>query len=359
MGEAAPVVDLIKGQERFLRAARGETVDRAPVWLMRQAGRYLPEYQALRKQHDFVACCKTPELATEISLQPWRRFGMDGVVVFCDILMPLEAMGLDFSVPEGGPILRPALTSVDMVKALKDPDAGKDFPYLMTTLNHLRRELHGEAAVIGFAGGPWTVSTYLLTGGKAADRSETKNALLTNRPLREAFFAKLIPMLADYLTAQVEAGADLVQLFDTWAGELSADEFAEVALPPLQVLIDRVRSQTGGKVPIIVYCNKTSHLIDLLLESGADVLSLDWRIAITDVQQRAQGRVALQGNLDPSTLLTTPDEIRAATRQMVHACGTTGYIANLGHGVLKQTPVENVGAFVETVQSCHITESAK
>lgn len=340
----------MNGAERFLTAARGGLVDRPPVWLMRQAGRYLPEYQTIRREHDFVACCTTPELATEISLQPWRRFGVDGVVVFCDILMPLAAMGLEFSVPEGGPRLSPVMQSTHDVASLHTPDAHSAYPYLTTTLRGLRRTVDDAAAIIGFAGGPWTIATYMVAGGHIEDRATVEYHLKTDHAFRTKLYDKLIPMLADYLTVQIEAGAQVVQIFDTWAGSLSREEFCQYAQPALQSLIERVRTQTRGAAPITLFCKSCAHIFDELIACGSDVISIDAMMSLHAARTNSPPTIALQGNLDPEVLLTTPETIRTSTAAMLAEGGTTGYIANLGHGVLKQTPPEHVQAFVKTVQ---------
>lgn len=341
----------MNGANRFLSAARGGTVDRPPVWLMRQAGRYLPEYQGVRRQHDFVACCTTPALATELSLQPWRRFGVDGVVVFCDILMPLTAMGLTLSVPADGPRLSPVVRTAHDVAALRTPDATCAYPYLMTTLQTLRETVRETAAVIGFAGGPWTLATYMVAGGHGTDRAAVEDALTTNTTFRHQLYDTLIPMLAEYLAAQVDAGAQLVQIFDTWAGTLPRDVFCRCAQPALQTLIDRVRTLTHGRVPITLFCKASAHLLPELVQCGSDVLSVDAACPLQTVRQSSARGIALQGNLDPEILLTDPETIRAHTTVMLAEGGLTGYIANLGHGVLKQTPPEHVQVFVETVRA--------
>lgn len=335
--------------ERFLRALRGEVVDRPPVWLMRQAGRYLPEYQEIKAKYTFVERCKSPELAQEISLQPFRRFGMDGVVVFCDILMPLEAMGIDFSVPVGGPRLSPATTTTDDVAQLHMPNAETDYPYLMDTLRGLRTELSNQAAVIGFCGGPWTVGTYMISGGSKATREQLETALLNNNTFREALFAKLIPMLSEYLCAQADAGAQVLQIFESWAGLLSSEEHERVLSGPLTQIIANVRAHCD--TPIILYGNDCGHLVTQWADTGCQGISIDWRQSLQSVRDQLGPHIALQGNLPPETLLTTPEQVTQETLAMLAAAPKTGHIANLGHGVLKETQPENVGAFVEAVKN--------
>lgn len=336
---------------RFLTAARGGTVDRAPVWLMRQAGRYLPEYQALRRQHDFVTCCRTPALAAEISLQPWRRFGMDGVVVFCDILMPLMALGIDFTVVEAvGPILTPAITTIEQLRTLRTPNPKNDYAYLTATLSALRETLGERAAVIGFCGAPWTVATYLFSGGRTTDHAALIAHFASHPEFSAALFDTLVPMLTDYLVAQARAGAHVVQIFDTWAGLLSAEQYAAIAAPPLARLINGFRAATDDTVPVIVYGNDCGHLLPQFAQLSPSAVSIDWRTSLTDARNMVGSQIALQGNLDPQLLLTDCDTIRAATTTMLAAGGRTGYIANLGHGVIKETSPEQVACFVQTVQ---------
>lgn len=335
---------------RFLQAARRQSVDRPPVWLMRQAGRYLPEYQALRAQHDFVTCCTTPELAAEISLQPFRRFQMDGVVVFCDILMPLSALGLRFAVPDGGPRLEPRIATIADVATLRSPVPERDYAYLATTLRQLRRELHEQAALIGFCGGPFTVASYLLTGGRKPTREIIVQGLLQADHFRERLFATLVPMLADYLTLQAEAGAQVLQIFETWAGLLTVDEFRHILTPALQTIISTVQSRTRRAVPIILFCQQGDHVMTECVASGCDVVSLGTSCDLATMRRTYGDRVALQGNLDPELLCTDPETIRGATTRMLQAGGTMGYIANLGHGVVPQTAPEHVATFVRTVQ---------
>ena len=336
--------------EIFLTAARGGTVDRPPVWLMRQAGRYLPEYRALRQQHGFLTLCKTPNLAVEVSLQPWRRFGMDGVVVFSDIMIPVEAMGLGLTIGEGGPKLSPPVTTLQDVEQLQIPDPSQSVPFLLAALRQLRTELQSQACVIGFSGGPWTLATHMISGSGATDRRHCQALLLDDQRFREALFRKLSGMLVPYLVAQANAGAQVLQIFETWAGVLSPTEFEQVVLPTLVQIIADVKSATGGRIPIVIYCNECRHLMEYLGASGADVVSVDWRIPLSEARSRLPKGTALQGNLNPESLLQSPAAIRSAMQTMLVEGGTTGYIANLGHGVLKQTPVESVATFVNAVR---------
>lgn len=335
-------------QERFITAARGGTVDRPPVWLMRQAGRYLPEYQELKSKYTFVERCIKPEIAHQISMQPWERYHMDGVVVFCDILMPLAAMGIDFSVPEGGPKLVPAINNLAALEKLRVPNAAHDYDYLMQTIGMLNNSLQDKAAVIGFCGAPWTVATYMVTGGKSSREGFPEE--LSDETFRNAVYDRLIPMLSDYLVAQIDAGAHVVQIFDTWAGNLTLEDFRKIALPALQELTERVKKQRGD-TPITIFCKHCAHLLPALKDVTCDVVSIDEKTSISEVREILPGR-AIQGNLNPELLLNaTPEIIERATLEMLEEGGRSGYIANLGHGVLQHTPVENVAAFVGTVKN--------
>lgn len=332
--------------ERFLKAAQGNTVDRAPVWLMRQAGRYLPEYQAIRAQHDFLTMCKTPKLAAEISLQPWRRFGMDAVIFFCDILIPAEAMGIPLAFSEKGPKLGPLPATTAAVRSLRMPKFSADIPFVGETLSRLRDEIAGGAALIGFSGAPWTLATYCLAGGSTGNRAAVKEILHTAPDVLHALLDKLTDMTIAYLNYQIASGAQVVQVFDSWAGQLTADEYHELAFP----YVKRIFQEVTG-VPRILFCQKSAHLVHPMMLSGADVVSIGEDTAISEA--RTFGKV-IQGNLSPELLRDGPIEtIVETTRTMLRAGGNTGYIANLGHGVLKETPVTHVQAFVETVQSSH------
>lgn len=349
--------------ERFLTAARGFTVDRPPVWLMRQAGRYLPEYQALRARHSFLEMCQTPELATEISLQPWRRFKMDAVIFFCDILIPCAAMGLPLVYNDAtGPKLGLMPHHLDAVRALCVPDPRRTMPFVGETLQRLRSTLKDEAILIGFGGAPWTLATYVLAGGSTNSREKVRDLLTLQPELLRALLDKLTEMSIRYLHYQIDSGAQVIQLFDSWAGHLTAEEYAEWALPYTQRVFRALKEHQSGcrigsgmtssSVPLILFCQGGGHLISLMDQSGADVLSLDAATSIVEARQVISRVKALQGNLSPELLRDGPvSEIAAATRRMLDVGSRTGFIANLGHGVLKQTPPDHVAAFVDAVKA--------
>lgn len=339
--------------ERFLTAARGGTVDRPPVWLMRQAGRYLPEYQAMRARHTFLEMCKQPEVASEVSLQPWRRYGMDAVIFFCDILIPCEAMGLPLSYSDtGGPRLGPLRHDLDAVAGLTVPDPARTMPFVGETLRRLRDAIRDEAILIGFGGAPWTLATYVLAGGSTTDRGKVKELLALKPELLRALLDKITDTSIRYLRYQMDSGAQAIQLFDSWAGRLTPEEYATWALPYTQRIFAELRQHHDGRVPLTLFCQGGGHLLPLMNESGADVLSIDADTSITSARRIATRVTAIQGNLSPEVLRDGPSEaIIAATHRMLEDGGRTGYIANLGHGVLKQTPPEHVAAFVNTVKT--------
>lgn len=336
--------------DRFLTAAQGGTVDRPPVWLMRQAGRYLPEYQAVRTRASFLEMCKSPDLVVDVSLQPWRRFGMDAVIFFCDILIPCEAMGLPLSYSDvGGPRLGPMRHDLAAVAELKIPDPARTMPFVGESLTRLRGELKDKAILIGFGGAPWTLATYVLAGGSTNDRGKVKELLALQPELLRALLDKITDTSIAYLQYQMDAGAQVIQLFDSWAGHLTPEEYAEWALPYTQRVLKAIRHDG---VPLTLFCQGGGHLLSLMDQAGADILSIDAATSISTARKTATHVKAIQGNLSPELLRDGPvDAIVAATHRMLSEGGRTGYIANLGHGVLKQTPPEHVGAFVNAVKN--------
>jgi len=340
----APVA--LEPRARFVRACRGEPVDRAPVWLMRQAGRYLPEYKALRAKSSFLAMCDSPELAAEISLQPHRRFGMDGVVVFSDILLPLRAGGLELAFNPGPSVANPVRGLSDLERLTGD--VGPAIAGTCETLRRLRRELGDRAALIGFAGAPWTLAAY-ATESKLSRDVEVLSALSWREPdtvLR--ILERMSEICAETLRLQIEAGADCLQVFDTWAGVLDRPRFEKFAGRALRDVLARLGRD---RPPVIVFARGAAHLLDELADLGADVVSLDWRIDLADAAARVGQRVSLQGNLDPTALLAPLPVIARSVRELIRAGRKArGHVLNLGHGVLQTTPVEAVATFVRTAQ---------
>jgi uroporphyrinogen decarboxylase len=308
---------------------------------MRQAGRYLPEYRLLRARHSFEELCKTPELACEVSLQPWQRFGVDAVIVFSDILFVPEAMGqrLTFK-KEGGPVLSPILKNGEDVKRLRPVDARNAFGFVYEAIWLLKKKLK-DVPVIGFSGAPWTLA-YYMTGDEA-------DGWIKERPeVLKELLEKLTAVVGDYIHYQQEAGADAIQLFDTWAGELKEKDFNEFALPYIKGAIER-----GKKlVPHVIYSRRCRHILKGLADSGADVVSIDPETPMEEAIKKIGGRAALQGNIDPRSLLRSPGLVKQETERLLSKIGgRPGHIINLGHGVLPTTPLECVEAFVDTVKA--------
>jgi len=335
----------------MLRACRGDPVDRPPVWLMRQAGRYLPEYRALRAGVAFLDMCRDVERAVEVSLQPIRLVGSEAVVFFCDIFVPVTGLGigLDFA---PGPVLEAPLRTRAQVDALETRDPRETVPYVFEILRRLRRELAPDAIpLIGFAGAPFTLATYLVEGKGDPSRSYPNlRRLMREEPaLVEALLERLAELTVEYLNAQIEAGAQVVQLFDTWAGALDAREYERWLLPSTRAI---ARGLKRSEVPLILYLNDAPHLLDLTLEAGADVLSIGAAVDVADAAQRAGRRASLQGNLDPAELGRGRAHIFARVREIAEAARPArGLILNLGHGCLPDTPVEGVRAFTDAARA--------
>ena len=334
----------MNGAERFLAACARRPVDRTPVWMMRQAGRYLPEYRAVRSRVDFLTLCKTPELASEVSLQPIERFGMDACVIFSDIMVAVEAMGAPISFGEGGPRVDSPVRSMADVDHLHVPDAESSLSYVMEALRRTRAALDGRAALVGFAGGPFTLASYLIEGGGSRTFAAIKTLLYSEPAVAHALLAKLADFVSGYAVAQARAGAQAVQLFDTWAGELAPEAYEEFAHPYQVKVLAAIRA---ADVPAIIYVNGCAGKLALLAQSGADVVSVDWRIGLDDARALVGESVALQGNVDPCVLLSTPGATTAAARAAMTAAGPVGHILNLGHGILPTTPLECARAFVD------------
>lgn len=333
-------------KELFLRACRGEAVPRVPVWMMRQAGRYLPEYREIRAKHAFLEVCKTSDLAAEVSLQPFRRLGVDAVIVFSDILIPAEAMGLQLELGDAGPNLpNPVRTKAEVDRLrIFDPETATGF--LPEALRRIVKALGPDVPVLGFAASPWTLACYMVEG-KAKEGFPTVKSFLYHEPKT---FRELLHRIAQatipYLHAQIAAGAAAVQLFDTWCGELDLYDYNRLVLPAVQEVI----SGLGGNVPVIYYTKASHHLLPAIANSGANVLSVDWRVDLAQIRSSLGPKIALQGNVDPAILLGPPEKIREATLAAIGSLDGRGHILNLGHGILQHTPVEHAQLFIETGQ---------
>ncbi|HWC65657.1 MAG TPA: uroporphyrinogen decarboxylase [Thermoanaerobaculia bacterium] len=336
----------ITARQRFLDAARGRPVDRPPAWMMRQAGRYLPEYRKVREKLSFFGLCENVDAAVEVSLQPFERFHPDAVILFSDILVPIRAMGAPVEIDDGGPRLgHPVRTEAD-VAALHGFDPEGETRFVMDILRALRRSLGDSAALLGFAGAPWTLASYLVEGGGSKNFTTIKKMMTREPHALRALLTKLSGMLAGYLAAQIQAGADAVQLFDTWAGELSPDEYREFALPYVRDAVAKL--ERFGR-PVIYFVNGVAGILEAAAETGAPVLSIDWRCSLSDARRRVPDR-ALQGNLDPALLFGTPESVASRVIRIMAETGGLGHIVNLGHGILPDTPIESVAAYYEAVR---------
>ena len=331
--------------ERFLGAVHGKKLDRPPVWIMRQAGRTLPEYLALRKKHAFWEICKTPELAATVTLQPLQRFPLDAAVIFSDILTIPAAMGLDVTFKPALAITPPVNTIHD-IRGLKTVDVSKDLGYVRDAIQTVYGKIGENKAVLGFAGAPFTLACYMVDGGSSRQYPATKTLMYSDPAAFQELLTKLTDVTGDYLQMQAEAHATAVQLFDTWACELTVPDFRRFVLPGLQRLVQRLHEKG---VPVIYYVNGMGNLLEAAADSGADVLGVDWRISLQQIRERMGAGQTVQGNLDPTILLSNPAEIRTRTRQMLDETGGQRHIVNLGHGILPQTPVDHIDAFVQAV----------
>jgi uroporphyrinogen decarboxylase len=339
-------------KELFLRACRCEPVPRLPVWMMRQAGRYLSEYREIRAKHSFLEVCKTPDLALEVSVQPFRRLDVDAIIIFSDILILAEAMGLRVELEDNGPNLPEPVRSAADVKKLRTFDPEQETGFLMEALRRTVNYVGPDVPVLGFAASPWTLACYMVEGRTKEGFSTVKN-FLYGQP---AAFRELQHRIAEatilYLKAQIAAGAAAVQLFDTWCGELDLKDYTEFVLPAVQQVIFGL----GDSVPVIYYTKASHHLLPSIVKAGATVLSVDWRVSLNHLRALAGPRVAIQGNLDPAILCGPHETIRRCTLDVATELGGHGHILNLGHGILPHTPVENAHLFIRLGQQAQISE---
>jgi uroporphyrinogen decarboxylase len=334
----------------FLRACRREPVERPPVWMMRQAGRYLPEYRAVRERADFLTMVHTPELAVEVTLQPVDLIGVDAAIIFSDILVIPQAMGMALSVEDGvGPRFHEPLRASADFERLRDPSPEEQLGYVLDALHLACRELAGRVPLIGFAGAPWTLMSYMVEGQGSKSFTHAKRLLVQEPARAHALLERLAGVVGQFLAAQVRAGAQAVQLFDSWAGTLGPRDFREFALP---YLAEAVRIARGAGAPVIAFAPGAGWALEeIAAATGADVVGVDWQTDAADARRRLAGRpVALQGNLDPCWLYAAPETIRTRTHEMLAAFGGRGHIANLGHGINPDVPVANARAFVDAVK---------
>jgi len=334
-------------QPLFLRALKAEPVEHTPIWIMRQAGRYLPEYRALREKHSFMEMCHTPELAAEVTLQPIRRYGLDAAIIFSDILLVLDAMGAGVRFEEGGgPVIDKPIKSADDVARLTDVDAERDLPFVADAIRATVSELPAHVPLIGFAGAPWTLLTY-FTEGKAERGLVIARSLLLREPeAAHSLLDKLAKADIAQLRAQVQAGARAVQLFDTWASSLPPEMWRRFAAPYAKQVFDGV-ADLG--VPRIYFGRGTASLLPYLTEAGADAYGVDWQCDIGDARRALGPDVAVQGNLDPAVMITSPEVVRAEATTVLEAAAGPGHVFNLGHGVIPQTEPDLVAELVDFV----------
>jgi uroporphyrinogen decarboxylase len=339
--------------DRFLRALQRQPVDVTPVWMMRQAGRYLPEYRATRQQAgDFMALCTNPQRACEVTLQPLERFPLDAAILFSDILTVPDAMGLGLYFAEGeGPRFRKPVQSAAAVEALSVVDSKKDLGYVMDAVSLIRRELNGRVPLIGFSGSPWTLATYMVEGGSSKDFRRVKTMAYDQPEVMHLLLDKLTQSVIDYLTCQIEAGAQAVQIFDTWGGALSAAGYQEFSLAYMQRIVAGLpREHDGRPVPVIVFTKQGGQWLESIADIGCDAIGLDWTTDIGQARARVGQRVALQGNMDPTMLYASPARIREEVATILSSFGSgPGHIFNLGHGITPEVDPEHARVFIESV----------
>ncbi len=334
----------------LLRAARGEVLGRPPVWMMRQAGRYMKVYRELRDKYpSFRDRSEKAELAIEISLQPYRAFQPDGVILFSDILTPLPGIGIPFDIIEHrGPIIDPPIRRQDQIDQLHPIEPEESLPFIREILQTLRREVGDSATVLGFVGAPWTLAAYAIEGKSSKDYTIIKSMAFSEPTMLHQFLGKLADAIATYACYQIDSGAQVVQMFDSWAGQLSPQDFETFALPYQRRVVERVKA-THPDTPLILYINGSAGILERMSQSGVDIISLDWTVDMAQARARL-GAIGVQGNLDPCALFGSKEFIRDRILDTVRKAGNRGHILNLGHGVLQGTPEENVAFFFETAK---------
>jgi uroporphyrinogen decarboxylase len=339
--------------DRFLRALLREPVDVTPVWMMRQAGRYLPEYRATRAQAgDFLSLCKNRELACEVTIQPLERFDLDAAILFSDILTIPDAMDLGLYFEQGeGPRFKKIIRTEKDVDALKVPDAATDLDYVMSAVKEIRGALNGRVPLIGFSGSPWTLATYMVEGGSSKDFRHIKEMMYATPEVLHQLLDKLAQSVTNYLNEQILSGAQAVQIFDTWGGVLSGEMYKAFSLDYMRKIISGlIREHDGRRVPVIMFTKNGGQWLEVMAEAGADALGLDWTTDIGDARKRVGCKVALQGNMDPSVLYAQPERIRAEVEDILQRFGAgNGHVFNLGHGIHQFANPDHAKVFVDAV----------
>ena len=335
----------------LLRAARGEKLDRPPVWMMRQAGRYMKAYRDLRDKYpSFRERSEIPEVAIEVSLQPWRAFKPDGVILFSDIVTPLPGIGIEMDIAEGkGPIIANPIRTLEQVEALYPIVPDESTPFIRPILTALREEVKNEAAVLGFVGAPWTLAAYAVEGKGSKTYSIIKNMAFSDATVLHALLSKIADMIATYACHQIECGAQVIQMFDSWAGQLSPQDYEIFALPYQKQVFEQIKAK-HPETPLILLVTGSAGLLERMGESGADLISVDWTVDMADARRRLGPEMGVQGNLDPGVLFGSKEFIRDRILDTIKKAGPRGHILNLGHGILPTTPEENAAYFFETAK---------
>lgn len=333
----------------FLRACKRQPVERTPVWMMRQAGRFLPEYRAVREKIDFLTLCKTPELASKVSIQPVDAVGVDAAIIFSDILVIPEAMGMHLEMIESkGPIFENPIRSEDDFKNLKRIEPSTDLKYVLDAVSLTKKELNGRVPLICFSGSPWTLFTYMVEGGSSKNFLNAKSMLYNNPKLAHAILDKLADAVSEYLSAKIEAGADAVQIFDTWGGVLSQKDFKEFSLFYISKIIANIKKTDQ---PVIVFAKGVHHSLNDIANAGANVIGVDWTMNLDKVRIKIGDRAAIQGNMDPTMLFANEEVIKEEVKRILESYGNNnGHIFNLGHGILPTTDPEKAKAFIKFVK---------
>jgi len=339
--------------DRFLRALQKQPVDRTPIWIMRQAGRYLPEYRATRaKAGNFMNLCMNPDLACEVTLQPLKRFDLDAAILFSDILTIPDAMGLGLYFEEGeGPRFKNPIRTAADIKNLPVPDPEVELRYVMDAVRTIRRELDGSIPLIGFSGSPWTLATYMIEGGSSKTFSKSKTMLFDQPALAHQLLEKIAESVTSYLNAQIAAGAQAIMIFDTWGGNLNPEMYKMFSLDYMHKIVSNLtREADGRKVPVILFTKGGGQWLNQIADTGCDGLALDWTTNIADARKQVGDRVALQGNMDPNTLYASPEIIRAEAAKILKDYGQgSGHVFNLGHGITPDINPDHVKVLVDSV----------
>ncbi|CAM3933884.1 uroporphyrinogen decarboxylase [Rheinheimera salexigens] len=348
--------------DRYLKALLKQPVDKTPVWMMRQAGRYLPEYRATRAQAgDFMSLCRNAELACEVTLQPLRRYALDAAILFSDILTIPDAMGLGLYFSEGeGPKFERPIRSANDIAQLPIPDPEQELQYVMNAVRTIRRELKGSVPLIGFSGSPWTLATYMVEGGSSRTFPTIKKMMFTDPKALHMLLDKLAQSVVTYLNAQIKAGAQSLMIFDTWGGVLTPRDYQEFSLHYMQKILDGlIREADGRKVPVTLFTKNGGLWLEAIANTGCDGVGLDWTIDIGNARQRIGDQVALQGNMDPSILLGSPERIREEVKTILESYGTgPGHVFNLGHGITPDVNPDNVTVFIDAVHEFSLAMQA-